>query len=211
MRAEVCSSPGCNAHGGGTGRVEHTDARHEPVGWRDDPNFNDSNWPEAVAIVTPSLVKSELQPRMAGAAVEITDDVKPVFVAPIPTDPRSFFADFGKEFTGGVRLVVSGGSSGQEVHLRSGERCSPMVFDPAAFNGIGQNVSTSCTTVLDDWGWDFNWTLRSGGQTIEQHQYAVPPPFVERSDMCGRACSCEHCSVLRGSTKVCPFTELSVD
>ena len=48
-----------------------------------------------------------------------------------------------------------------------------MVYDPAAFDGLGQNVSTHCDTVTQSWGWDFNWTLRDGAQTIEQHQYMI--------------------------------------
>lgn len=64
IRAKVCFNPGCGA-GSGTGRVEHTDARQEPVGWRR-PDFDDSGWKPAVSISTPSLTKFELTPRMAG-------------------------------------------------------------------------------------------------------------------------------------------------
>ena len=53
----------------GTGRIEWTDARQEPVGWRDSASFDDSKWPAAVAISSPSLVARELTPRMAGALV----------------------------------------------------------------------------------------------------------------------------------------------
>ena len=64
IRAKVCFNPGCGA-GSGTGRVEHTDARQEPVGWRR-PDFDDSGWKPAISISTPSLTKFELTPRMAG-------------------------------------------------------------------------------------------------------------------------------------------------
>jgi hypothetical protein len=215
VRDKVCSAPGCG-EGAGTGRVEHTDARREPVGWRDNTHFDDSSWPAAVAIATTSLVKSELQPRMGGAAVEVTEDVQPASVTPIPTavgandsdsDPaRSFFVDFGKEFTGGIRLVVAGATSGQVVHFRSGERCAPMVLDPTAFNGLGQNVSTSCTTVEQDWGWDFNWTLRNGGQTIEQHQYVFLPVCVFVC-ACVRVCVCVCvCVCVGGCVCVCSIS-----
>ena len=97
---------------------------------------------------------------MAGAAVQVTEDVQPIRVTPIvPTSVdslsadasainRSYFVDFGKEFTGGVRLVVEGGAkSGQVVHLRSGELCAPMVFDPTAFNGMGCVCTHVCVCV----------------------------------------------------------------
>ena len=168
IRAKVCFGPGCSA-GGGTGRVEHTDARHEPVGWRSDPQFDDAKWAEAVQISTLSLVKSELIPRMAGAAVEITEDIQPVRVS----SDQSHFVDFGAEFSGGIRFSVKDGKAGQVVKFQSGELCTPMVFDPTAFDGLGQNVSDHCETVEHSWGWAWNYTLRDGEQTIEQHQYMI--------------------------------------
>ena len=85
----------------------------------------------------------------------------------------SYFVDFGQEFTGGLRLTVQDGSAGQVVQITSGEQCHPLVFDPNAFHGMGQNVSTACNTVDQSWGWKFNWTLRDGPQVIEQHQYMI--------------------------------------
>ena len=90
VRAKVCFGPGCGA-GGGTGRVEHTDARHEPIGWRTNPTFDDADWGSAVQISTPSLLKSELIPRMAGAAVEVTDDVKPVRTTANPASTQPIY------------------------------------------------------------------------------------------------------------------------
>ena len=120
----------------GTGHIENTDARNEPVGWRDSATFDDSKWVAAVAISTPSLVASELTPRMAGAAVEIIPDIQPVRTGPgaapdghrngvyadaMGVKPTSFFVDFGTEFQGGLRLHVEGGKAGQTVKFVSGE------------------------------------------------------------------------------------------
>ena len=163
----------------GTGRIENTDARNEPVGWRDSATFDDSKWVAAVAISTPSLVASELTPRMAGAAVEIIPDIKPVRTGPgaapdghrnsiysdaMGVKPSSFFVDFGIEFQGGLRLHVEGGKAGQTVKFVSGEMCTPLT------NTSGVMATGSCTTVQQDWQWDFEWTLRDGDQMIEQHQ-----------------------------------------
>ena len=288
-----CGGPGCG-DGGGSGRVEHTDARREPVGWRDDLGYNDSSagW-EAAADVgkgSRALKLSELQPRMAGAAVQVTEHLTPLRTTAVPSETcgatlsggagltcrvieqlhlgcpaggrivavdfasfgtpagncsggfatsagcddnasksrvealclgkqacrvpaftkdygpcavgrlpfpcnkrsdyrlaakvrcsgpqspppkRSFFVDFGQEFSGGVRLVVQGGTAGQGVKFQSGELCSPMVYNASAFGGRGQNVSRACTSVGESWGWSWNVTLRGGDQTIEQHQYMV--------------------------------------
>lgn len=184
VRAQVCADPGCQ-EGSGTGRVEHTDARLEPVGWREHA-FDDSSWAPAVEIDTSSLVKSELVARMAGAAVAVTHAVQPrrTTAVPVPLGHRSdahalggslFFVDFAKEFTGGLRLVVANGKAGQVVAFRSGELCAPLSYDASAFGGIGQNVSDRCTSVQQSWGWEFNWTLRDGPQVIEQHQYLLRP------------------------------------
>lgn len=172
IREKVCFGPGCGA-GSGTGRVEHTDARNEPLGWRDNPRFDDSAWAPAVEISTPSLIKSELIPRMAGPAVEITETVNPVRTTAVAGPNRTHFVDFGAEFSGGIRLTVKDGRAGQIVRFKSGELCTPLVYDGAAFDGIGQNVSDSCTSVDQSWGWSWNYTLRDGEQTIEQHQYLL--------------------------------------
>jgi hypothetical protein len=172
IRSKVCYYPGCG-DGSGSGRVEHTDARHEPLGWRSSSSFDDSSWSPAVAISTPSLTKSQLVPRMAGAAVEVTPEVAPIRTTPAAPSGKSFFVEWKQEFSGGLRLTVKGGKAGQAVRFVSGELCTPLVWDAGAFDGRGQNVSTHCDTVEQDWGWDFNWTLREGAQTIEQHQYMI--------------------------------------
>jgi hypothetical protein len=197
VRAQVCADPGCQ-EGSGTGRVEHTDARLEPVGWREHAAFDDSGWAPAVEIATSSLRKSELVARMAGAAVTVTQDVQPSRTTAVASDHSSdvyegygsmFFVDFAKEFTGGLRLTVENGHAGQVVSFRSGERCAPLTFDASAFGGIGQNVSERCTSVEQTWGWEFNWTLREGSQVIEQHQYVLRPMFLDHSSVfIGRLC-----------------------
>lgn len=173
VRPKVCYFPGCSA-GSGSGRMEHTDARNEPLGWRENSTFDDSSWSRAVAISTPSLSRSQLIPRMAGAAVEVTAEIAPIRTTSIAASvPQSFFVEWGQEFTGGLRLTVTDGKAGQVVRLRTGELCSPMVFNKTAFGGMGQNTSSQCHTVEQGWGWDFNWTLRNGPQIIEQHQYMI--------------------------------------
>jgi hypothetical protein len=157
---QPCERAGASSGSAGTGRIENTDARQEPVGWRDSAAFDDSKWPAAVAISTPSLVASELTPRMAGAAVEIIPDIQPVRTGPgaapdghrnniyaeaMGVKPTSFFVDFGREFQGGLRLHVEGGKAGQTVKLQSGEMCTPLT------NNSGAMVSGSCNTVQQDW------------------------------------------------------------
>jgi hypothetical protein len=117
---EPCERVGSGSGSAGTGRIENTDARNEPVGWRDLATFDDSKWTAAVAISTPSLVSSELTPRMAGAPVEIVPEIKPLRTGPgaapdvgeghrnsiyseavaNKAKPSMFFVDFGKEFQG---------------------------------------------------------------------------------------------------------------
>eukprot|EP01051_Picozoa_sp_SAG22_P017478 SAG22_NODE_2705_length_2297_cov_1.227934_3_plen_108_part_00 len=102
--------------------MEFTDARMEPVGWRQDTGFDDAKWPAAVAISTPTLTAAELTPRMAGAAVMIIPELKPARVGPstpvghrnsvygaLGPAPSGFFVDFGKEFQGGASTVQDSG------------------------------------------------------------------------------------------------------
>ena len=157
--------PGARARSAGSTRIEFTDARHEPVGWKTDPEFDDIGWQAAVAVQSATLAASELTPRMAGPPVEILPVLAPLRVVPVPnaSEPKetAFFLDFGKEIQGGLILNVTGGVAGQVVRFRSGELCLPMV----------KNSTEHCTGVDQDWQWIFNWTLREGAQIIEQHQY----------------------------------------
>ena len=111
---EPDTDPALGSGSAGSGRMEFTDARMEPVGWQE-TSFDDAKWPAAVAISTPTLTAAELTPRMAGPAVMIIPELKPVRVGPFTPDghrnsvygalgpsPSGFFVDFGKEFQGGA-------------------------------------------------------------------------------------------------------------
>jgi len=66
--------------------------------------------------------------------------------------PRSFIADFGREFQGGLKLAVQDGKAGTNVHISCGEALKD-------------------NSVQSTWGWEFDWTLRDGAQVLEQHKY----------------------------------------
>eukprot|EP00035_Acanthoeca_spectabilis_P025007 m.456410 g.456410 ORF g.456410 m.456410 type:complete len:1036 (-) comp21050_c0_seq1:25-3132(-) len=63
------------------------------------------------------------------------------------------YADFGREFQGGLILTVGDGIAGQTVDIDCGESVT-------SSGGVGS-----------DWGWHFTWTLRGGAQILEQHKY----------------------------------------
>ena len=67
-------------------------------------------------------------------------------------DTTTIYADFGREFQGGLALTVGDGVEGQTVEIACGE-------------------SMKGKEVTSDWGWDFTWTLRGGAQVLEQHKY----------------------------------------
>ena len=75
---------------------------------------------------------------------------------PRPCTPEgpssSFLADFGKELTGGMVLEVKNGKAGQTVEVICGE-------------------SLAGDLVGSTWGWEQQWTLRDGAQTLVQHKY----------------------------------------
>ena len=73
---------------------------------------------------------------------------------PPPPPPSSFVADFGKELQGGLVLTVANGSAGTRVHIACGE-----------------SYDATTSVVGTTWGWEFDWTLRDGAQTLEQHKY----------------------------------------
>lgn len=79
---------------------------------------------------------------------------KPAPPAPGPPPrPSAYYADFGLEFEGGLRLRASQGAAGTKVTITSGE------------------LIDSGNTVQQTWGYTFEWTLRDGDQTIEQFKY----------------------------------------
>jgi len=74
---------------------------------------------------------------------------------------------------------------GSRVRVVSGESVQRMAAHSATGAGRGGSPSatggdSSSGVVGDTWGFDFEWTLRAGAQTIEQHQYM--------EDTCSRAC-----------------------
>jgi hypothetical protein len=76
----------------------------------------------------------------------------------------SFWADFGRELQGGLRLTIEDGTAGETVHITCGE-------------------STANDVPGSTWGWEFDWTLRDGAQVLEQHKVAtaslcIPPPHL---------------------------------
>ena len=76
---------------------------------------------------------------------------------------RRYLIDFGREFQGGLRLEVSGGSAGATVSIDAGESLSQQ-HNRTYTGPVTQHVGS-------DWGYSFTWTLREGDQTIEQHEY----------------------------------------
>ena len=76
---------------------------------------------------------------------------------------RRYLIDFGREFQGGLRLEVSGGSAGATVSIDAGESLSQQ-HNRTYTGPLTQHVGS-------DWGYSFTWTLREGDQTIEQHEY----------------------------------------
>ena len=73
------------------------------------------------------------------------------------SEPGTFIGAFPREFMGGLRLTVSGGSAdiaGTKIHFACGE-----------------SISDGNTKVGSTWGWEFDWTLRAGSQLLEQHKY----------------------------------------
>ena len=76
---------------------------------------------------------------------------------------RRYLIDFGREFQGGLRLEVSGGSAGATVSIDAGESLSQQ-HNRTYTGPVTQKVGS-------DWGYSFTWTLREGDQTIEQHEY----------------------------------------
>jgi hypothetical protein len=140
--------------GGGTfykKALEFFDARAEPVGWRGS-GFNASGWapPSVVQSASGAAAAAGLTAKMA-RPVEAPRDVPPVALQPL--NATFAYADFGREFQGGLRLAVSDGVAGAVVRLTSGEELE-------AGGVVGQT-----------WGYSFDWTLRGGAQLIEQHEY----------------------------------------
>lgn len=103
---------------------ETYDSRLEQSGWNS-PGFDDSSWPFAVASEAPSgTLTSELLP-----SEQVVATLPPVRVI-TPKEPegqffeKTYIYDFGQNFTGWVRIAVSG-PRGAKVTLRYGSRLYP--------------------------------------------------------------------------------------
>jgi len=145
---------GHDANSAGTGFIEYIDARNEPIDWMLSSFRATSAWRPAVA-TEPSTadaynLHSKMEPPLQLTSIPVTT-IRPVSGAA----GGGFLADFGKEFQGGLRLHVQDGTAGQTVHIACGEALS---------KDKPQQVTST-------WGWEFDWTLRSGEQLLEQHKY----------------------------------------
>ena len=148
--------------------LEHLDAAEEVVGWRTAPSVSPP-WPAAV--------QSAYQDR--GALIAKMARPLQVFDVPAPTvvrnasAPSSFFVDFGREFQGGIVISVHGSEegagggavAGTTVRLTSGELLLP--------NGATDATTGSRIAAANTWGYQMNWTLRSGPQVLRQHDYMI--------------------------------------
>jgi alpha-L-rhamnosidase len=132
-------------------KLEFTDARLEPVGWRD-VGFAGA-WPRAAVTlaVNSTVAAAALVEKIVGAVVVVpAASTAPARIVEI--NSTYGFVDFTREFQGGLVLSCAAGAAGARVTLTSGERHN---------NG----------TVLSTWGYSFTWVLRKGPQVIEQLQY----------------------------------------
>ncbi|MCY2928583.1 MAG: family 78 glycoside hydrolase catalytic domain [Planctomycetota bacterium] len=96
---------------------ESYDARLERPGW-DAPGFDDGDWEDAAVVDAPlGTLKAQRCP-----PIRITGSLPPVRI----TEPAAgvFVCDMGQNFSGHVRLSVSG-PAGTEVRIRYGERLRP--------------------------------------------------------------------------------------
>lgn len=78
---------------------ENYDARLEMPGW-DQPNFNESNWENASVVEGHNLASQMMQP------IQITKTIEPK--ALYSPESGTYVCDFGQNYTGYVRIKVSG-------------------------------------------------------------------------------------------------------
>ena len=90
---------------------ERYDARLEQAGW-DAPGFDDAGWEAAVTVPGPPLLSQVMPP------IRVCQDLAPV--ARHSPSPGTWVFDFGQNFSGWVRLRVSG-PAGAEIRLRHAE------------------------------------------------------------------------------------------
>lgn len=145
--------------------LEYTDASQEQVGWRDSLSFSGGKaWTPAVvgaaAAETPGLKPKMSRPLHVDYTMHPASSVKMEKI-----NSTAFFFDFGKELQGGLIFKTSSGNAGQTFQIDAGE--SRRYTSPK--NKTNKGPVTDF--VDNDWGYFFNWTMRAGEQTIEQHQY----------------------------------------
>jgi hypothetical protein len=147
--------------------VEFIDAREEQLGWNTVVSMKEGAGWSAAREVRPDVL--ELIPKMAHP-VQLIDVPEQVIVpvqsmnpsggAPQHTPGSSFYVDFGREFEGGLRLRIKDGTAGMRVQITSAELATAV----SSGGGHGYNLTST-------WGYTFEWTLRDGEQTLEQHKY----------------------------------------
>ena len=85
----------------------------------------------------------------------------------------SYFADFGREFQGGVVLTVGESSSQAQAAAHAGTVIRFIGGELLLPNGTTDATTQSRLDPKHTWGYSFNWTLRAGPQIIEQHDYMI--------------------------------------
>lgn len=141
--------------------LEFTNAAVEVVGWRTLSTVSPP-WPDAVESTYQAW--DVLVPRMGRPLT--------VYTPPTPTVTRnassarpSSLVDFGCDFQGGLVLTVDDADPGTVVQFITGELL--------LLNGSTDATTFSRIDPSNTWGYGFNWTLRSGPQTIIQHNYML--------------------------------------
>jgi len=94
---------------------ERTDSRLEQDGW-DEPCFDDSSWPNAEVVAGPNPVSRPMPP------IRVTDRLAPRKMW--SPRPEVHVFDFGQNFSGWVRLRVSG-PRGRQIRVRHAELLQP--------------------------------------------------------------------------------------
>ena len=152
-------------------RLENYDARREPesagargLAWRTAPlDALSGAWAPAVA--DKDWDPAALAPKMA-RPLTLVDAAATATLEPV-AGTSLYIADFGKEFQGGLTFATDAGVDGAVLKITTGE---------SQANG----------TVGDDWGFQYNVTLRGGAQTVELQQYQEFRFASRRGEPAGR-------------------------